>query len=86
MPEITNKELAKNLTDYFKQQDIEVVAHVLAHTMIDISRLLYEEQLPEKERLILVARMQLNYASLCDFAKNGPRGKLKVYKFNSDEL
>jgi hypothetical protein len=86
MSEITNKELAKKLVDYLKQQDIEVVAHALAHAMIDISRLLYEEQLPAQEQLILIARMQLKYASLCDFAKNGPRGKLKIYKFNSDEL
>jgi len=86
MSEITNKELAKKLTDYLKDQDIEVVAHALAHALIDISRVLYEEELSEKERLVLIARMHLNYASLLDFAKNGPRGKLKIHKFNSDEL
>lgn len=86
MSEISNKELVRKLTDYFKEQDIEVVAHALAHALIDISHILYEKELSEKDRIVLITRMHLNYASLCDFAKNGVRGKLKIHKVNSADL
>ena len=83
---ISNKELIERLKNYYMEQDPEVVAHCLAAAQIDLSRVFNLDDLPEPELLSLQIRLQLHETQLIDFIENGPKGKLKVQKLNSDEL
>ena len=84
MKEISNKEIIQNLKEYFLKQEPSDIAACLANLLIDINRILNCDQLEEKERICLAARIHAQFASLHDFVKNGSSGKLKIHNFNSD--
>lgn len=86
MKEISNKDVIKKLKEYFLEQDVSDVAYFAASMLVDFHRILNQEELSGKEIISLVVRIKATDASLQDFLKNGPRGKLQIHKFNSDEL
>jgi len=82
----TNKQVIEELTEYFLKSDPKEVARSLANFMLDIHRLTIIDALPEKERLNLCERIELNNKEFVRFAKEGPRKgeKLRVMSMNSE--
>jgi hypothetical protein len=74
----TNKEVIAKLFDYFLSQNREVVAKMLAATLVDINRFYNLEHLDEEERECLMQRMEHNVNELNAFIKNGPSSDLKL--------
>jgi hypothetical protein len=84
--DFSNKEIIYKLKAFFLEQDFDDIAYALASTLIDLHRMVRVDELPEKEKISLSARLMMMDASLVDFVKNGPRGKFKITKPNSDEF
>lgn len=81
---VTNKQLLKDLTEYFMEQDKETVCRALAGSLLDIYRIRIIHLLPEAEALNLKARVEQNVFNLKNFAK-GVRGEFGVVMCNSTE-
>jgi hypothetical protein len=84
MKDISNREIIKRLKEYFLENDPEIVAHLLASSMIDFNRLLHPEQMTPNEMECLWKRMKLNNDQLINFVENGPTHKLTFERMNSD--
>ena len=80
----TNKELIKELTEYFCTQDPKIVAKLLASCMIDLNRCYTIEYLSISELQSLKLRMWNNMDELRKFSENGPSGNLTLRNLDSD--
>jgi len=81
----TNKEIIKELTDYFMKQPQELVCKMLAGTLVDLNRLKNIDQLEVNEKLSVLFRLEHNLDQLHEFIENGSRKDLKVETINFDE-
>lgn len=72
------------LTDYYLTQPPEIIAKALACTMLDICRLRVLDSLCESEISSLFDRIDKTTRQVHKFAKNGPKGDLKIHVTNSD--
>jgi len=75
---MNNKKLIEKLVDYFLENDPEVVAKMLANSMLDQYRLCTINDLPREEAACLLYRIQKNMQALKDFSKNGSKDCLTL--------
>jgi hypothetical protein len=83
--DLTNKEVIERLKAYFMEQEQEDICFMLASLMVDMHRVKHYQFLDEDEKASFMIRMEANDASLMDFLKNGPKGKMKLHKFSLGE-
>lgn len=76
----TIKQVREELTKYLLTQDTETVCKLAAYVMMDLHKLNYMDHLSLEEQEDLNYRVKFNSKQLMDFAKNGPKGELKLGK------
>ncbi len=80
-----NKLVIQELTEYFLQQDIKVIARALAASMLDIHRFMNMDTLGPKELNNLIFRSKHVSKELIKFSKEGADGPLIVSVNNSED-
>ena len=80
----SNKQVISELTEYFMTQDRKNVCKTLASMLIDLNRIVNFRDLPEKERVSLFERTDLNIKQLHEFIKNGSKEDLILHTWDSE--
>ena len=81
--EKTNKDIIRQLTDYFMKQNQEQTCKLLASMFIDLNRIVNRKKLGADELAGLELRINWNIKQLNKFIKDGPDGDLILENLDS---